>query len=504
MNLTPPNDPYERFAWFSKAMVGPQRRFTLSRKEIIAFITANGVGKTETLIWNAIALGLGWHPLQLKHKIFQPPLRIRLNADTLKEGVKERLLPRIRNYLPKEFILQDYDDTSRTIKLKPGVCWDGQPILRDEKGQKIGGFFQFLTYEQAVKVHAGAELDVVLDDEESPYDIWVEDLARTRKAKDGGRFMIGMTPEIESERPMTWSFELLYETDNPNVECIPMAMEEAPWISPEFIQKLKDTLPPEEYAVKCKGLFAQLMGLVYQKFSSNLFPNGNKIEIMWPDPDMKVVFAADVDEGKPFAGVWAAVDKDRDIRFFNIISRDEAKGKVVREICDLIHQKEAGLNVAYRLLGQGSVRGTDQRSGYNLMNDFSKHGINFVIWPEKPAYDRINATRQYIRGSYGPRLYITENCYDLLYDMTHLTYRKMGSRAIEQKIVVRDKGKCLPDCLSFICHKEGMVLGLDKKEEEDRIWIPPRPHSRVYRKYPGYSRDGDILELERIRLQLKQ
>lgn len=504
MTLTPPNDPYARFAWFGKMMVEQQRKFTLSMKQIIAFITANGVGKTETIIWNAIALGLGWHPLQLEHKIFKPPLRIRINGDSFNQAIKKRLLPRIRNYLPKEFILQDYNDTDRMIKLKPSVAWPGEPILRDDKGQKIGGFFEFLTYEQSVKEHAGNELDIIANDEESPYPIHVESLTRLRKAKDGGRLMIGMTPEIESERPMTWSFEHLYETMSPNVECFGMSMYEAPWISPEYIQGLIDTLPDEEVQVKVYGKYAQLQGLVYPRFSSHLWPNGNKIEIFWPDRDMKVMFAADVDEGKPFAGVWAAIDKDRNLKYFNIISRAESEGRVVKEVCELIKQKEAGLNVSYRLLGQGSMRKTDQRSGYNLMNDFSKHGLNFIIWPEKPAYDRINATRQFIRGSYGPRLFVTENCYDLLYDLTHLTYRKMGQRAIEQKIVVRDKGKCLPDCVSYICHKEGMAVGYDKKQEEEPTWIPPRPHSRIYRKLPGYGKEGDILELERIRMQLRE
>jgi len=108
--------------------------------------------------------------------------------------------------------------------------------------------------------------------------------------------------------------------------------------------------------------------------------------------------------------------------------------------------------------------------------------------------------RQYIRGSYGPKLLICDSCYDAIYDLTHLTYRKMGSRAIEQKIIIRDKGKCLPDCISFICHKESANIGMTEKEERPN-WVPPRP-SRVY-KMPRYADEGDILELERLRLQMR-
>jgi len=485
-------------------MVKPQRDFTLSEKQILAFITANGVGKTETLIWNVVALALGWHPLQLHKGLFPPPLRIRLTADTFKEGIKERLLPRIRNYLPKEFILQDYDDSNRTIKLKPTTEHENQPILRDEKGQRIGGFFQFLTYEAPVKQHAGAELDIIVFDEEPPYAHYVENLERLRRAKNGGRLMIGMTPELESERPMTWSFEHLYETTSPNIECFGMSQYEAPWIPQEFIQLQLDTLPEEEIAVKVFGKFAQLQGLVYKKFSPNLYPAGNKIEIFWPNGQDRIAFAADVDEAKPFAGAWTVIDKDKNVKTFNILSRAETEGRVIKEVCEMIHQKEAGLNIEYRLLGSGSLRKVDQRSGYNMMNDFAKHGIHFTIFPERPNYPRINAMRQYIRGSYGPKLLITENCYDLIYDLTHLTFRKMGSRAIEQKIVIRDKGKCLPDCVSFICHKEGVNIGGDKKDEEKPNWIPQRPHSRVYRKIPPSMGEGDILELERIRAQLRE
>ncbi len=144
----------------------------------------------------------------------------------------------------------------------------------------------------------------------------------------------------------------------------------------------------------------------------------------------------------------------------------------------------------------------DQRSGFDMKQTFSKQNISFIEWPEKPAILRINAMRQYLRGVYGPKVYIAENCTDLWYDVKHLTYRKLRSRLnSDQRVVITDKGKCLPDCLSMICHKESMSLGI-KEVKEDPTWQPPRP-SRIYKYIPKTNRDWDALELERIRAQMK-
>jgi len=242
--------------------------------------------------------------------------------------------------------------------------------------------------------------------------------------------------------------------------------------------------------------------LVYKKFKNFYYPDGNKIEAYWPDPRAFVTFAADIHEAKPFAGVWIERDQDRNLKVFNELKRSETDGKTIKEVCDIMKQKEEGLNIAYRLLGQGSVRKKDVRSGYEMMADFNKFDIYFDVWPEHESYSRINAMRQYVRGTYGPKLFVSETCTDFLHDMTHLTYRKMGSRSIEQKVVIRDKGKCLPDCASFICEKEGLQIGYEGQKEETPTWTPPRP-SRIYKQPYSQPDYWDTLELERIRAQLK-
>jgi len=195
-----------------------QRDFSLSPATIDALITCNGAGKTETILWNGVSYGLGLHPLQITQNLFPTPLRIRLMAGTFKEGIKERLLPRIRNFLPKEYILEDYNDTNRHITLKANVATEGEPILRDDKGIKIGGYFQFMTYDSLVSQHAGGELDIIIGDEEPPYSHFMENKVRLRSAKNGGKFLIGMTPELESERPMTWSYDKLVQSSSKNVQ----------------------------------------------------------------------------------------------------------------------------------------------------------------------------------------------------------------------------------------------------------------------------------------------
>ena len=287
-----------------------QKEFSLSLAQIVALITCNGAGKTETTLWNAVTYGLGLHPLQLERGLFAPPLRIRLIAGTFKEGIHDRLLPRIRNFLPKEYILDDYNDNRRRITLRPEVGWEDQPVLRDERGVQIGGFFQFMTYDSPVSQHAGAELDLIIGDEEPPYPIYVENLARLRTAKSGGKIMIGMTPEIESERPMSWSYDHLVNPKSDNVKSVGASMYECPWISKDYIKMLEDTLPEEELRVKVYGEYAQLQGLVYKKFRNEFFPNGNKIEAYWPKPSGYIAFAADIHESKPFAGVWMEKDQD--------------------------------------------------------------------------------------------------------------------------------------------------------------------------------------------------
>lgn len=474
----------------------------MSMKKVIALITCNGAGKTETILWNVVAFGLGLHPLQIASELFKPPLKIRLMAGTFKEGIQDRLLPRIRNFLPKQYILDDYNDNRRRITLRPELAWDGEPVLRDERGIIIGGFFQFMTYDSLVSQHAGGELDIIAGDEEPPYTHFMENKARLRMGKNGGRFLIGMTPELESERPMTWSYDKLVQSNSKNVETIGASVYDCPWLPAEYIKDLEETCDETEFAVKGLGQYAQLQGLVYKKFRNEYFPDGNKIEAYWPKPNAYIAFAADIHESKPFAGVWIEKDETNNLKIFNELKRSETEGKTIKEVCDIMRQKEAGLNIAYRLMGQGSFRKTDVRSGYDMMVDFNKHDMYFDIWPERDIISRINAMRQYIRGTYGPKLFVSETCVDFIYDITHLTYRKMGSRSIEQKVVIRDKGKCLPDCASFICEKEGLQVGYEGQKEEKPIWMPPRP-SRIYQHPTQRTEHWDALELERIRAQMR-
>ncbi len=303
---------------------------------------------------------------------------------------------------------------------------------------------------------------------------------------------------------MTWTWERIYgASKDSHIEVFETSMYDNPAVTPEFIKNFIATHSDTEVQVKVFGRYAQLSGLVYKDFSKER-PGGNVCEHVWPRPGDSVFMALDLHESKHPAAVWIFKDQEGHLYQFMELSRVETEKLTIREALELIMEKERGLIIDYRLVGNASIPDVKRIEGFDLRYELTKLRPAVTIVPEKPIDARINATRQYIRGIGGPKLYISEICSDTIQDISHLTYKAVRNRDPEApKVLLRDKGKCLPDCISFICAYEAIKIeNLRRKHEEQPSWSPPR-RSRVYgqRDIASVGDYFDALELERLKRQ---
>jgi phage terminase large subunit-like protein len=478
-NVEIPKD-WENIIMWSRKWAPTQRQIigAFENKYVILLVAANGVGKTLLLCWNFIALMLGIHPIQKPRDDngktiyagqMAPPLKARISAPTWDHNVMNVIVPMVKSLLPKSMVKRDFTESNRTWTLKNGSS------------------LECMTYEQMVSQHASRELDLVGHDEQPPRQIWIEDMERLRSAKNGGRNMICMTQELESARPIDWMLEDLWEKDSDDIGKFTMSKYDLMGYHPNYTkeyferEKRKYGEGSDEYKVKILGQFISLGGLVYGSHFKDLHqPTGHLIRYFSPTQSWDFGMALDSHPRKPVAGLWYAKDADGNIFVIDELKRAETEGKTLREVCEIIKIKERGWNVAVRLIGESATAKDNRiRPDWSDQEEFAKWGIFCQPAQEKPLNSRINAVTQYLKsdGSDYPEIRIFEHCHDLRHDLKHVVYEEYKHKEEKDpKMKVKDKWKCLPDCLSYICQYEGRFVDSEPEESVIDTDILPRFH----------------------------
>ena len=427
-------------------------------KFIIVLVAANGVGKTLLLVWNFLAMLLGNHPYSKEMgKLGVPPIKARISAPTWDHNIMSVVVPKIRELCPRDALKRDFSEAKRTFYFRNAST------------------LELMTYEQMVSQHASHELDLVGFDEQPPRNIWIEDMERLRSAKDGGRCFIGMTQELDSPRPITWMLEELWYADNPDIAKFTMSKFDLMGYHPNYTkeyferEKRKYGEGSDEYKVKILGQFVSVGGLVYgADFKDATQPIGHLVSYFPPSLKWDYGMAIDSHARKPTAALWYAKDPDGNLFIIEELKRSESEGKTIREVAEIMHLKEKGWPIDTRLIGESATSKDNRiRPDWSEQEEFARWGFYCQPVAERPLAPRINAVKQYLKsdGSDYPELRVFEHCHDLRHDMKHVVYEEFRHKEEKDpKMKVKDKWKCLPNCLEHICQHEGRFV--EDKETE--------------------------------------
>jgi len=472
-----------------------QRGFSYDPQFISFFLGGNGTGKTRLGSWNVVAQACGVHPRQLG----EPPLRLRAIAPTFEDGVKKIMLPKLYEdqglapnvceaqglkagsafgpMLPRSMVEKNFDDKNRVIKFKNGSV------------------LEFMTHDQSVLQHAGAERDGIWCDEEPPKKLWSENKARLRHAKGGGKIWLTMTPPYDPTAEPPWTGTELYEGRPPNVGVYTAAMADNPAITQDFIDDFTMGMTEDEVQVRVYGRYPSFGKVVYPHFVDSYHDDperpGNLIRhFQIPGIWGPRLAAIDYHASKACAMLWGVTDPEDNVYIFAELADKDTEDQPIRVLADLIRKKEGSRPPDWRVFdpsGHHPQKGV--RVDWTPIQEFQKYGIggsnartnwesgwstvNQYLMATHKADTVVDRDHRTGRPRKHPKIYIFDTCAQLRWSLKHHVWAQRG-----QKKEPHQKGKDLCDCLRYIVMEHPQSFARRKAFwEEDYAWEPPRKHT---------------------------
>lgn len=402
MVFTPEAEIYRRFKqkeqlldWFEPFPY--QREAYLSTKPVQLIEGGNRSGKTHLAVAKIVKIALGLHPTIIRPR----PMRIRIVATVLKEGVLGIILEKLKELMP-------------TIYLEGGT-WDkayrsgdGTITLADST------LIQLMANSQDIQSHRGAALDLAMIDEECDENIFDETL--TRLADRSGILLFSMTPH----NGMTWSYKKLVKASrtNPDIGYYHLDTLSNYMINRKDWIRKSSILNDKEFAIRIKGLRIANEGLVYYMFNDRT----HVIHSFDLPEGTQLFLGVDFGINNPHAGsLWAITPENKKY----IIDEYYETGKTVEQngLAQGLWVKNRWGKYRLRWVAADPMSGTQRNEQTNETNFhvFRKafcegYGKAVPILPgnrEKGAVEhRINSMRELLTlGDSGlPEILVFSNC----------------------------------------------------------------------------------------------
>ena len=440
-----------------------QKQFITSKTWQTWFVGGNGSGKSLILYWTLVAYMMGVHPsqnLNLEKPFPGPPLKIKVLVPSF-EYVEEQVLETLFDVrrvsqadlelsalLPKGLIKKGYTKDHRAIDIKNGSS------------------LKFATSEQGWRLMSGYELDILGCDEEPQERVFDENVRGLRNAKGGGKIVAGLTPPYLEGQGPTWTKEKIVDAavTNPDINVISACMADNPAIDAKFIKRFTAGKSKEQIDVQLYGKYPSWGLRVHSSWQDSLWNpetgHGNLLPIDMDMPenwDADWVMAFDWHESKPCAGVWAFMDHDGNIIFYDELDKEVAAGKTIGELCEIFKQIEGQPHDRrkFRRWQDPSAKSKYHAMvrEFNAWDEFRRNGIITTEGRNRDPSVGINIVNDYLKGNMKdhPRMFVRENCkYTRQYMNNHF-----WQRAADGTGKPDPKWSDYPICIRYILQEVG-------------------------------------------------
>lgn len=398
-----------------------QFAFHRSEKHTRLYIGGNRSGKTvgggaEMAYWL-----MKKHPYR-RLSLPEGPVRMRAVAVDFNYGIGQIVLPEITRWLPPSYYKNgsfedSYDKTTRILTLNNK------------------SFVEFRSYEQDLDKFAGTSRHGTWFDEEPPQHIYNECMAR--HVDTDGYTWLTMTP-VEG---MSWVFDGLYkpgvEGTDPDIDVIEIETTENTHLNPAAIERFLRTLDPEERKARERGEFVAFGGRVFKMFNrtDHVVPPINIDDIR----DWEWYTSFDHGYNNPTAIMWHAVSPDGyAITFDEHYEREWTVKEHAKAFWEKV--KEHGQEPAF-IVGDPAMAQRNGVTGTSIIQEYADEGI-YIAQANNDVSSGVNRMQQYLRCTdklvknplfaHGmtsdAKWHITENCTNLINEMSQLRWKTYTSR----------------------------------------------------------------------------
>lgn len=413
----------------------------------------NRSGKTEHLVEEGCSNAIGYRPWVLRKLGLPPPenpvrrpsnlpkeaicfdasgIRIRTPSTILlgtgldlKKGIGETIFPKVQSFLGSEggeFIDKIYwaqAGTPHSVLLK-----NGTRILFASAQQKG------LSWESTN--HSWYGLD-------EPIAKKIYSGVRRGAIDQSARICFSFTPLGPNA---AWMFRDLYsKADGKRVHVNNLSIFDNPWLPPKAVEEFANdpSISDVEKEARLYGRFLHLIDRIYPQFMEDV----HIVPPMRPDPSWLGAHVIDPHTVKPWAMAWFSVTPRGDLVFFNEwpttdFTRLRRDTRSPQEYAQLIRQIEGNSPADFRIIDpnygprKDIVRGVPIPSAKDILAEFGIHTTSEINDNLQYGEGRVRALLSYdtknpLSAVNCPRLYVTENCTNLINSLLYYTAANKSS-----------------------------------------------------------------------------
>ena len=225
---------------------------------------------------------------------------------------------------------------------------------------------RFMAYEQGPDPYMGIKFDVGWLDEEPPQDVWTQFIRGTISRKVGEyQLMLTFTPE----EGVTEVVDGFLNNLTTGQALIRAGWDDALHMTDERQEELLAQLPPHERDMRSKGIPLMGSGLVFPVNEDDIKIEPFPIPAFWP-----LICGIDFGWDHPFAAVWLAWDRDKDIVYVIDAYR---VSKALPPMHASTIKKRSGFS-SIPIVWPHDGLNTDKGSGIPLASQYRSEGLNLL------------------------------------------------------------------------------------------------------------------------------
>ena len=366
----------------------------------------------------------------------------------------------------------------------------------------------FKSYDQKREAFQGDDIDGILFDEEPPYSIYKE--ARMRLLDRNGEMLFAMTSLkgmtdlllelFEGARYIKTQYAEYVDEELPRIaekegkKFFFLWTLENPYIDQKRVKHDIKSMAKEEIKSRIYGMPVNLAGRIYRFNDIHI----RKFETI-PFHNITLYHVLDPHDRKPWAMIWAAVDKTDTVyvvdeypnRNFNEVLSDD---KTLKEYAAIIRDKESrlkaifGRSVSRRIIdpnfGNKAVRLAVRQGGQaetTIKKELRHLGLNFIDGIDMLEEGHI-AVKEYLHYEekdgeivVQPKLFVCDNCENTIRHLSRYSRKDIftADGDVRDKVGVQEKYKDYADCTRYLIMSKP-------------VYIPPKPVVRFQEKVKVY------------------